>query len=52
MMSEGFLNERRYLSRTVKQLQSESSSKEEDFKRLRGVTDQLRLLVASGSLHN
>ena len=50
MISESFYNEKKHLSRTVKQLQAEYVNKEEEFRRLKTVTDQLRMLVASGTL--
>ena len=51
MITESHHNEKKHMSRTVKQLQAEYGQKDEDFKRLKAVTDQLRILVATGSLH-
>jgi SMC interacting uncharacterized protein involved in chromosome segregation len=51
MISESYQSEKKHLSRTVRQLQGECSGKEEEFRRLKAVTDQLRMLVATGSLN-
>ena len=50
MITESYQNEKKHLARTLKQVQSEYVRKEEDFRRLKTVTDQLRLVVASGSM--
>ena len=50
MITESYQNEKKHLARTLKQVQSEYLRKEEDFRRLKTVTDQLRLVVASGSM--
>jgi SMC interacting uncharacterized protein involved in chromosome segregation len=51
MISESYQSEKKHLARTVRQLQGECSGKEEEFRRLKAVTDQLRMLVATGSLN-
>lgn len=51
MMTESHNTERKHLARTVKQLQSEYLQKDEDYRRLKVVADQLRILVATGSLN-
>ena len=50
MITESYQNEKKHLARTLKQVQSEYLRKEDDFRRLKTVTDQLRLVVASGSM--
>ena len=51
MISESFYNEKKHLSRTVKQLQAEYVQKEDEFRKLKMITDQLRMLIASGTLN-
>ena len=51
MISENYQSEKKHLTRTVRLLQGECIGKDEEVRRLKAVSDQLRMLVASGTLN-